>query len=170
LLPDFNQSGGFFWSWRKDFSKFFQETFYIPKLLYTNLYRAMIYKESTSCTLSPYNVRRCSFFPFLMLSYSHAPSGGRWLVKFGRSQNEQTDVSNLFEGVTGLCNIFGGPTMDQIYLTMEETARFLHLSKSCLYKKTSTGTIPHFKLGKVILFDRSELQGWVEKHRAGEVV
>ena len=43
-------------------------------------------------------------------------------------------------------------------LTIQETAKFLNLSQSHLYKLTSERKIPHFKpSGKKIYFDKSEL-------------
>ena len=47
-------------------------------------------------------------------------------------------------------------------LTFSEVARFTGLSKSFLYKLTSTGKIPHFKPhGKVIYFERSQVEAWL---------
>jgi excisionase family DNA binding protein len=51
-------------------------------------------------------------------------------------------------------------------LTFDEVARFTGLSKSYLYKKTSTGGIPCYKpQGKCIYFDRSEIETWLLQNR-----
>lgn len=47
-------------------------------------------------------------------------------------------------------------------LTFEEVATFTGLSKSYLYKLTSTGRIPHFKpQGKFIYFERVQVEAWL---------
>ena len=49
-------------------------------------------------------------------------------------------------------------------LTIQETAKFLNLSQSHLYKLTSERKIPHFKpSGKKIYFDKSELIQWLKR-------
>jgi excisionase family DNA binding protein len=51
------------------------------------------------------------------------------------------------------------------YLSLSEAAEFTHLSKSFLYRNTSQKTIPFRKIGKKILFDRAELQAWIDAQR-----
>lgn len=51
-------------------------------------------------------------------------------------------------------------------LSIDEAAIYAGLSVSYLYKLTSTQQIPHFKpRGKMIYFDRSELDGWLRQNR-----
>ncbi|MEQ1528139.1 MAG: helix-turn-helix domain-containing protein [Methylococcaceae bacterium] len=51
-------------------------------------------------------------------------------------------------------------------LSIEEAAIYTALSVSYLYKLTSTQQIPHFKpRGKIIYFDRSELDEWLRQNR-----
>ena len=51
-------------------------------------------------------------------------------------------------------------------LSIEEAAIYSALSVSYLYKLTSTQQIPHFKpRGKIIYFDRSELDEWLRQNR-----
>lgn len=48
-------------------------------------------------------------------------------------------------------------------LTLDEAASFLGLSKSQIYRLTSTNAIPHYKpSGKYIYFDRAELIEWAK--------
>ena len=48
-------------------------------------------------------------------------------------------------------------------LTLDEAAAFLGLSKSQIYRLTSTNAIPHYKpSGKYIYFDRAELIEWTK--------
>ncbi len=47
-------------------------------------------------------------------------------------------------------------------LTVEETAKFLGLSKSFVYKMTHEGTLPFYKPnGKVCYFERAALLDWM---------
>jgi len=48
------------------------------------------------------------------------------------------------------------------YLSVEEAAEFLTLSKSHLYRLTSQNAIPHFKVGKRCVFSTEQLEAWVE--------
>ena len=49
------------------------------------------------------------------------------------------------------------------YLSLEEAAKFLKMSKSTLYKHTHRRTVPFYQPhGKLIVFKKSELQDWVE--------
>ena len=51
-------------------------------------------------------------------------------------------------------------------LNIEEAAAFTNLAVSYLYKLTSTQEIPHYKpRGKMIYFDRVELEGWLLSRR-----
>jgi len=51
-------------------------------------------------------------------------------------------------------------------LNIDEAAIYAALSVSYLYKLTSTQQIPHFKpRGKIIYFDRSELDEWLRQNR-----
>ena len=49
-------------------------------------------------------------------------------------------------------------------LSIDEAAAFTGLAVSYLYKLTSTQEIPHYKpRGKMLYFDRSELESWLRK-------
>ncbi len=51
-------------------------------------------------------------------------------------------------------------------LTFDEAAAYTGLSKSWLYKLTSTKQIPHYKpSGKLCYFDRVELDAWIKQNR-----
>ena len=51
-------------------------------------------------------------------------------------------------------------------LTFDEVCTYTGMSRSHLYKLTSTGKIPHSKpTGKLIFFDRIELESWLKKNR-----
>ncbi|MDL2320032.1 helix-turn-helix domain-containing protein [Alistipes sp. OttesenSCG-928-B03] len=51
-------------------------------------------------------------------------------------------------------------------LTFEEAAAYTGLSKSYLYKLTSTKKVPHYKSGgKMVHFSRPELEAWLLSRR-----
>lgn len=51
-------------------------------------------------------------------------------------------------------------------LTLEEACDYVGISRSYLYKLTSTGTIPHSKPnGKLIYFEREEFERWLLQNK-----
>ena len=46
-------------------------------------------------------------------------------------------------------------------------AKKLGVPTSWLYARTRTGEIPHFKLGKYVRFDESEILKWLESQKTG---
>lgn len=51
-------------------------------------------------------------------------------------------------------------------LTSEETARYMGVSKSYIYKLTMRREIPHYKpLGKMCYFNRQEVEAWLQSNR-----
>ena len=51
-------------------------------------------------------------------------------------------------------------------LNLDEVAAFTGLSKSCIYKKTSTGGIPCYKpTNKQLFFNRNEIEKWLLSNR-----
>lgn len=51
-------------------------------------------------------------------------------------------------------------------LTSEETANYLGISKSYLYKLTMRREIPHYKpMGKMCYFNRREVEEWLQSNR-----
>ena len=51
-------------------------------------------------------------------------------------------------------------------LTSEETARYMGVSRSYLYKLTMRREIPHYKpLGKMCYFNRQEIENWLQSNR-----
>lgn len=51
-------------------------------------------------------------------------------------------------------------------LTFDEAVQFTGMSKSYMYKLTSAHKIPHYKpSGKMVYFNRNELQTWLLQNR-----
>ncbi|MDL2209009.1 helix-turn-helix domain-containing protein [Parabacteroides sp. OttesenSCG-928-J18] len=53
---------------------------------------------------------------------------------------------------------------------VDEAVKLTGYKKSTLYRKTSTGAIPHFKRSGKILFLREELENWLLENRQETVV
>ena len=47
-------------------------------------------------------------------------------------------------------------------IAIEELAELTALSVSTIYKRTSAGTIPYYKVGKRVLFKPVEIERWLE--------
>lgn len=74
-------------------------------------------------------------------------------------QEELKQVADLITA-----NIIG--TQKEV-LTSDEAARYLGVSKSCLYKWTMGRKIPHYKstTGKMCFFNRKEIEAWMQSQR-----
>ncbi len=74
-------------------------------------------------------------------------------------QEELRQVADLITA-----NIIG--TQKEV-LTSDEAAKYLGVSKSCLYKWTMSRQIPHYKspTGKMCFFNRQEVEAWMQSNR-----
>jgi excisionase family DNA binding protein len=54
--------------------------------------------------------------------------------------------------------------MNKEILSLAETSQYLKLTIDNLYRLTSEKKIPHFKPSKKLLFDRIELDQWLEQN------
>ncbi|MEI8201615.1 MAG: helix-turn-helix domain-containing protein [Bacteroidota bacterium] len=65
-----------------------------------------------------------------------------------------------------LSNIEALLTATKTVLTFDEACNYTGFAKSFMYKMTSTGKIPCYKpQGKMIYFDRAELEKWLLRNR-----
>lgn len=53
---------------------------------------------------------------------------------------------------------------DEPFITAEEAAAFLRLSKRTVYNKVSLGELPHYKRDGMLRFRRSDLAAWMTEH------
>lgn len=51
--------------------------------------------------------------------------------------------------------------IDDVFLNVDQAAKFLNLAKQTLYGLTSNREIPFFKKGKKLYFRQSELKNWL---------
>lgn len=54
---------------------------------------------------------------------------------------------------------------ENTYMNVKETAVFLRVSTSSIYKMTMKNTIPHYKLGNRLLFQKQDLIGFINGSR-----
>ncbi len=54
-------------------------------------------------------------------------------------------------------------------MTAGEVADYLCCSVSTVRRFAARGTIPHYRLGKLVRFRRSELEGWLARRQWGDV-
>ncbi len=70
-------------------------------------------------------------------------------------------ISQLAEEIANRLNSFNKP-----FLSTDEAAAFIGVSRSTLYKLTSARQIPHFKpAGKLMYFERAALESWMRANR-----
>ena len=55
--------------------------------------------------------------------------------------------------------------MEKEYYTIKEISEFLSLKPSNLYSKVNSGSIPHYKVGRLILFKINEVEEWMEENK-----
>lgn len=56
------------------------------------------------------------------------------------------------------------------FLTIDEAAARLRVSKSYLYKKTASHNVPHYRIGRRVFFDPDELDQWALRQSRVEAV
>jgi excisionase family DNA binding protein len=55
--------------------------------------------------------------------------------------------------------------MENQYLTIDELSQYLHLKKSTLYSKVKSGDLPHYKVGRLLRFNKEDVDRWMESNR-----
>jgi excisionase family DNA binding protein len=74
------------------------------------------------------------------------------------SQEQLQEIADLLTAKTLFCT--------KEVLTSDETAMYMGVSKSYLYKLTMRGEIPHYKpMGKICYFNRVEVEQWLQQNR-----
>ena len=60
-------------------------------------------------------------------------------------------------------------TMGKVFLTVDEAARRLGVTRSWIYERTRRNTIPHRKLGKFVRFTEEDLHAIADAAATGEL-
>jgi excisionase family DNA binding protein len=51
------------------------------------------------------------------------------------------------------------------FLTIDDVCGFLSVKKSFIYSLVESGVIPHYRIGKLIRFKKSDIDNWMENQR-----
>ncbi len=79
---------------------------------------------------------------------------------FAYQKQQQTQLNRIEAAALGQKNV----------LTFSEAVQFTGLSRSHLYKLTSTQNVPHFKpFNKLVYFERLELEKWLLQNRVSTI-
>jgi excisionase family DNA binding protein len=58
--------------------------------------------------------------------------------------------------------------MNQILISVQEMAKRLDVPISWLYARTRTNEVPHYKVGKYVRFNESEVWEWLKKQNEAD--
>jgi len=59
--------------------------------------------------------------------------------------------------------------MTKEFLDIHDLSECLNIKRSTLYTKVESGEIPHYKVGRLIRFKKSDLDAWMESHRKEQI-
>ena len=59
--------------------------------------------------------------------------------------------------------------MTNEFLDIHELSECLNIKRSTLYVKVEAGEIPHYKVGRLIRFKKSDVEKWMESHRREQI-
>jgi excisionase family DNA binding protein len=52
------------------------------------------------------------------------------------------------------------------YLSIEQASAYTTFTQQSLYRRVSDNTIPHIKVGRRVLFDKVDLDAWMESQKS----
>lgn len=103
----------------------------------------------------------------------HSSNEGRDLLLAGLEQFAEMVAARAAELVIRhleTCGTAPGVTPQEGLLDVRETATYLSLSRSTIYKLSSSGRLSSVKMGGRLRFRRSDLDAYVAGHRRGKDV
>ncbi len=56
-----------------------------------------------------------------------------------------------------------------MWITVKEAAEFLSIKEKTLYYLVTHGLIPHYRIGKMVRFNKEELDTWMKSKKAGSI-
>ncbi len=56
-----------------------------------------------------------------------------------------------------------------MWLTVKEAGVFLNIKEKTIYYFVNHGLIPHYRIGKMVRFNKDELESWMRSKRAGSM-
>src|SRR5512136_1907618 len=58
-----------------------------------------------------------------------------------------------------------GDSILKEFLPVDELSQYLGIKKSSLYSLVEKREIPHYRIGRLVRFEKSEIDGWMDGHR-----
>jgi excisionase family DNA binding protein len=56
-----------------------------------------------------------------------------------------------------------------MYLTVKELSEYLRIKEKTVYYLVRQGSIPHYRIGKLVRFKQDEIDAWMQSHKAGQI-
>ncbi len=56
-----------------------------------------------------------------------------------------------------------------MWLTVKEAALFLNIKGKTIYYLVNHGLVPHYRIGKMVRFNKEELENWMRSKKAGSM-
>ncbi len=56
-----------------------------------------------------------------------------------------------------------------MWITVKEAAIFLNIKEKTIYYLVNQGLIPHYRIGKMVRFNKEELENWMKSKKAGSI-
>jgi excisionase family DNA binding protein len=57
---------------------------------------------------------------------------------------------------------------EQFLIPVKQAATWLGISSFTLYSWAQSHRVPHYKIGKRVMFSKDDLKQWIEQHRIAE--
>ncbi|RBP30967.1 excisionase family DNA binding protein [Oceanihabitans sediminis] len=74
-------------------------------------------------------------------------------------------IENLLENIYSIIGSEKASIVPSKIMDIGQLSNYLGLSKSHIYKLTSTHTIPHSKRGKKLYFEKEAINGWILENK-----
>ena len=56
-----------------------------------------------------------------------------------------------------------------MWITVKEAASFLSIKEKTIYYLVNQALIPHYRIGKMVRFNKEELESWIRSKKAGSM-
>ena len=93
----------------------------------------------------------------------HSEGNACRFPKQPQPQNSKEMEERILQEIEGLKSLM--VLAAKSTLTLDDVCLLYGLSKSTVYKMTSGRTIPHYRKGKLLFFDKTELDQWAKANR-----
>jgi excisionase family DNA binding protein len=53
-----------------------------------------------------------------------------------------------------------------MWLTVKELSKYINIKEKTIYHLVTKGSIPHYRIGKMVRFKKQEIDAWMNSHKA----